>query len=205
MSNRTAVCFDLDGTLLRVAEYGRVVARAFEDRLDRAAPAWADHYGERFFAHFDALAPDPYRRAMADTVAEFDLDADPAVLADALVARECEAATVPDGVRGTLATLASESRLGVLTNGVPAVQRAKLDHNDLLEPFDAVVTSYEAGAHKPAPAAFDAARGALPADRYVMVGDDELGDVEGARAAGFEAVHVVDGFPTADRVLAGDG
>lgn len=204
MSGRTAVLFDLDGTLLRVAEYGQVVARAFEDRLGQSDPAWTDHYGERFFAHFDALTPDPYRRAMADTVAEFDLDADPVALADALVARECEASTVPDGVRGTLGALDGRVRLGVLTNGVPAVQRAKLDHNDLLEHFDAVVTSYEAGAHKPDSAAFDAARGTLPADRYVMVGDDEPGDVEGARAAGFEAVHVVDGFPTADRVLAGD-
>ncbi|WP_254536121.1 HAD family hydrolase [Halomarina litorea] len=204
MSERTAVCFDLDGTLLRLPDYESVLTGAFEDRLGRSEARWVDRYGERFFSHFEALAPDPYRRAMADVCAAFDLDADPSALAEALVARECREATVPSGVRETLDALADGARLGVVTNGVTAVQRAKLAHTGLLDPFGTVVTSYDAGAHKPDPAPFDAAREALPADRYVMVGDDAAADVEGARAAGFEAVHVEGAVPGPTRILAGD-
>jgi len=41
---------------------------------------------------------------------------------------------------------------------------------------------------------FDLARERLSADRHVMVGDDREADVEGARAAGFEAIHAPDGI-----------
>ncbi|WP_276411589.1 HAD family hydrolase [Haloarcula halobia] len=66
---------------------------------------------------------------------------------------------------------------------------ASFAHHDLTDHFDVVVASYEAGAHKPDPAPFDRLRDRLPADEYVMVGDDYEADVEGARAAGFVPVH----------------
>ena len=49
--------------------------------------------------------------------------------------------------------------------------------------FDAVVASYDVGAHKPESAPFDRLRERVAADEYVLVGDSE--DVAGARAAGF--------------------
>ena len=79
----------------------------------------------------------------------------------------------------------------------------ELEHRDLLDPFDAVVASWEAGAHKPDRAPFDLARERLVADRHAMVGDDREADVEGARAAGFEAVHAPDGIVAARGDLPG--
>ncbi|MFC6837414.1 HAD family hydrolase [Halomarina ordinaria] len=193
MTDSTAVHFDLDGTLLTFDDYAAVVEGAFRDRLDRVEPAWCEHYSDRFFEGFEALRPDPYRRAMADVCEAFGLDADPTALVDALVERECAESAVVPGARDLLATL--DCPLGVLTNGVGRVQRAKLAHHGLLDALDAVVVSYDVGAHKPDAAAFDAAREALPADRHVLVGDDERADVAGGRAAGFETVHVRGGDP----------
>jgi putative hydrolase of the HAD superfamily len=110
------------------------------------------------------------------------------------VLREVEyvSTEVPGGTRETLSAI--DAPLGVLTNGLPAWLRGKLAHRDLLSPFEAVVASYEAGAHEPDRAPFDLARERLPADRHVLVGDDREADVEGAHAAGFEAVHAPDGI-----------
>ena len=57
--------------------------------------------------------------------------------------------------------------------------------------FDAVVVSYEVGAHKPDPAAFGVAEKRLPADDCAMVGDSDA-DVDGADRAGW-AAHRYDG------------
>jgi putative hydrolase of the HAD superfamily len=104
----------------------------------------------------------------------------------ALFERELAACEPPAGAGADLGRLAGSHRLGVLTNGVPAWQRAKLDASGLAEHFDAVVVSYEAGAHKPAAAPYRLAEERLPADAYAMVGDSD-DDVEGAAAAGWSA------------------
>ena len=70
-------------------------------------------------------------------------------------------------------------------------QRAKLAASGLERFFDAVVVSYEVGAHKPDPAAFGVAEERLPADDYAMVGDSDA-DVDGADRAGWVA-HRYDG------------
>jgi putative hydrolase of the HAD superfamily len=97
---------------------------------------------------------------------------------------------IPAGIESLLAVLDARYRLGVLTNGVREWQLAKLDGHGLADTFDAVVASYEAGAHKPDRAAYDLARERLPADAYVMIGDDLETDVIGAREAGFGAIHL---------------
>ena len=196
-----AVLFDLDGTLLRFDDYGAVVEGAFRAECDRCEEAWAADFGERFSEAFDALEPNPYRRASADTCERFDLDADPAALAAAVVDRECDLSTVPAGVRETLADLADAGHpLAVCSNGVRRVQRAKLAANDLLAPFAVVLTSYDVGAHKPDPAIFEAARDRVGASECVMVGDSD-DDVEGARAAGMATLRVGEAFPSAETIL----
>ena len=196
-----AVLFDLDGTLLRFDGYGAVVEGAFRAECGRCEGAWAAHFGERFSEAFGALEPNPYRRAFADTCERFDLAADPVALAAAIVDRECDLSTVPAGVRETLADLADAGHpLGVCSNGVRRVQRAKLAANDLLAPFAVVLTSDDVGAHKPDPAIFEAARDSIGAGEFVMVGDSD-DDVEGARAAGIAALRVDEAFPSAETIL----
>jgi putative hydrolase of the HAD superfamily len=75
-------------------------------------------------------------------------------------------------------------RVGVVTNGHPEWQREKLATSGLDRYVDAVVTSYEAGHHKPHPAPFERAADHLAADEYAMVGDSGA-DVGGAAAPGW--------------------
>ncbi len=175
-----AVFFDLDGTLLHYTrDYGDVLAdaiRSVEGRVDDGA---VEAYNDAFFEAFGARAPDPFRRAFAE------VGDDPDALVESLREREVAACRPPDHARADLARLADEFGLGVLTNGLPEWQRHKLRAHDLEPFFDAVVTSYEAGAHKPDPAPYRLAEARLPADRYAMVGDAE-DDVDGARAVGWE-------------------
>jgi putative hydrolase of the HAD superfamily len=67
-----------------------------------------------------------------------------------------------------------------------------LEPTGLLELVDAVVTSAEVGAAKPAAAIFTVALGAVGAEpgAALHVGDSPINDVEGARAAGLRAVLV---------------
>jgi putative hydrolase of the HAD superfamily len=189
------VWFDLDGTLLHFdAAYEAVLRETFDRHfeagaVDRAVEAYD------FLDRFRALEPDPVRAAMGRVVRAVGAEGagvDPSTLVETLREVEYAAMRAPAGTRETLAGI--DVPLGVLTNGLPAWQRGKLAHHDLLRPIEAVVTSYEAGAHKPDPAPFDLARERLAADRHAMVGDDYEADIEGARAAGFEAVHAPEGI-----------
>ncbi|MFN8057676.1 MAG: HAD family hydrolase [Vicinamibacterales bacterium] len=82
------------------------------------------------------------------------------------------------------------ARVGILTNGLPAIQRRKVAALGLEPLVDAVIYAHEHAAEgKPAPAAFDAAHEALgrPA-RMLMVGDNLAFDVGGALRAGWTPV-----------------
>ncbi|CCQ33452.1 Haloacid dehalogenase-like hydrolase family protein [Halorhabdus tiamatea SARL4B] len=195
----TAIYFDLDGTLLTLeVPYDDIVEGVLSEYV--ADPAAAT---ERFLAtfgeRFDALDPEPYRAGMAAVCEHEDIeaDADPDVLVDALREAECERTQVSDDARASLDALGAENELGVLTDGVAAFQRAKLEHHDLLDYFETVIASYDVGAHKPDAAMFERAREAIDAEEYVMVGDSDK-DIDGARAAGFVPVRVERGEDVPD-------
>jgi putative hydrolase of the HAD superfamily len=183
-----AAYFDLDGTLVHLDRpYEDVVLAALGEHLDAADPALADAYSEAFFAAFRAQEADPFGTGMAAVLEAVDgdaPDADPAAMTDSLREAEYRAATVPDGAAEALASLGEDVAVGVLTNGLRDWQVGKLERVGLAGHVDAVVASYEAGAHKPDPAPFELAEERLPAAEYAMVGDTD-GDVEGARAAGW--------------------
>ena len=83
--------------------------------------------------------------------------------------------------------------LGVVTNGPPAQQARKVEALGLDRLVDTVIYAEATGAPKPASTPFlTAARrlGVVPG-RVVVVGDDPVADVAGARAAGMSAVRVV--------------
>lgn len=197
----TAVCFDLDGTLVQLTKpYATLLDETFEARLDRADPAWTAHYNERFFEYLEAIDPEPYRQAMIDLCEAFDLSADPTQLTAELREREFAATALEDTAYDAVTALSDRTdlSLGIITNGVSSIQREKLARTNLDDAFDTVVVSYDVGAHKPDKRIFAAARNRLDADRYVMIGDDYEGDIVGAREAGFEAIHV----RTDDRTVA---
>lgn len=188
----TAVWFDLDGTLLAVDDYGKILERACgavglegETRTDFVAA-----YQETFLDQFQALEPEPYADAARAGADAAGVDVDPATFADELLAAECAGTRVPTAVRECLERLGDDHPVGVLTNGVTDWQTEKLAHHDLREPLDAVVVSQAAGAHKPRVAPFEAAEAVVAADEHWMVGDDREADVDGARTAGWHGVHV---------------
>lgn len=99
---------------------------------------------------------------------------------------------LPGAARRALGAARRRWRVGVLTNGLPQVQRAKVAALALAPLVDAVVYAHEVSEGKPDPAAFHEAcltLGVTPA-RAVMAGDDPWCDIDGARAAGLRTVRV---------------
>lgn len=178
-----AIIFDLDETLLSFTlEYRELLAKAFEDVEGRVTEERLEAYDEAFFDRFGRFEPDPVERAFAT----LDGCDDPTAYASALLEREIEHTRPPPTVHQDLERLGESFRLGVLTNGVPDWQRRKLAAHELDRHFDAVLTSYEVGAHKPDPEPFRALEARLPAEAYAMVGDHDA-DVDGARRTGWNA------------------
>jgi putative hydrolase of the HAD superfamily len=190
----TAIFFDLDGTLVQLDRpYEEIPAAVLETHLGTAPPELVGTYSEAFFEAFRAFDPEPYHAGMeaALAAAEGDPDADPDAMVATLREVEFDALAVDEAAPESVANLAEDAAVGVLTNGVDDWQRAKLAHVGLDDQFDAVLTSYEVGAHKPDAAIFEAAADRLPAEEYAMVGDSD-DDVEGARAAGWVPVRYED-------------
>jgi putative hydrolase of the HAD superfamily len=87
-------------------------------------------------------------------------------------------------------------RVGVLTNGLPAIQRRKVRALGVDDLVDVVVYAQETGGGKPAETAFRAVCEALgiPATRAVMAGDDPWCDIDGGRRAGLRVIRVLRGL-----------
>ena len=190
--NDVAVWFDLDGTLLALDDYGAVLERACTEMGVDPTDAFLDAYDERFFEAFRNYHPDPFRAGVERAVLATGEYVDSVAFVGAIRDAEFEAAETPEAVHDALAELDATDgvALGVLTNGLEEWQRGKLEANDLLGYFDATLTSYEIGRHKPAPEVFARAEKLLPADEHVMVGDEYDADVAGARESGWRAIQV---------------
>jgi putative hydrolase of the HAD superfamily len=98
--------------------------------------------------------------------------------------------------RDVLARVRPSWRIGILTNGVPAVQRKKVAALGLEPLVDQIIYAHEAGCGKPDPAVFALACRSLgvAAGRAVMAGDDPWCDVDGARRAGLRVIRVRQGW-----------
>jgi putative hydrolase of the HAD superfamily len=96
------------------------------------------------------------------------------------------------GVADLLRALRGRARLGVVTNGMPELQRYKATAAGLDQLVDTIVVSGEVGCIKPDPRVFLAAldRLGVNASDAVMVGDNLARDVEGAAALGMRTVWV---------------
>jgi putative hydrolase of the HAD superfamily len=101
------------------------------------------------------------------------------------------------GVPAGLARLRARCRIGLVTDGDPGTQRAKLRALGLGDAFDVVVLSDELGRgyRKPHPAPFRAALFALglAPQEALFVGDRPDKDVAGAAAAGMGCIRVLTG------------
>jgi putative hydrolase of the HAD superfamily len=80
--------------------------------------------------------------------------------------------------------------LAIVTNGASCLQREKLAASGLEARFDAVVVSGDLGVGKPDASVFWHALALVGADHGVMIGDSLERDIDGALAAGLDAVWI---------------
>jgi putative hydrolase of the HAD superfamily len=143
----------------------------------RALRAWAPEYRR-----------EAWRTALADQ--GIDDDALAAELGERFgTERRALCETFADAA-ATLDALRAGHAIALVTNGASCLQREKLAASGLGDRFDAIVVSGDIGRGKPDAAIFAhalRALGAEPGDA-VMVGDNLEKDVDGALAAGLDAI-----------------
>jgi putative hydrolase of the HAD superfamily len=182
-----AILFDLDDTLYDLRSYWR-------DRLRAALDMVRARY-----AHFDrealvsaAMAERVYMEQWPDFLRRQGV-ADEALIAETHAAfrREWfEQLALYEDAAHTLAALRPVYRLGLITNGPSAIQRAKIERFGLASYFDVLIVSGEVGVAKPDPAIFMLALEQLSAAPHeaLFVGDSPEFDLRGAEAAGMPFV-----------------
>ncbi len=188
-----AIFFDGDGTLwdfhkimlkgmyaareLLAARTGVVtsIEAMLEDR-DVAAAALADKTVTLIDVRREGFATTAHRLGVYSAALVEELTA------TFLAARDKETGLFDD-TREALTRLGAQVPLGYLSNGNSHPQQ-----RGLAEIFSAVVMAEDVGIAKPHAGIFAAAEAALPAERYILVGDSLADDVEGANAAGWTSI-----------------
>jgi len=138
------------------------------------------------------------RERVSDTLLRFNHRVPPASdtirrAVDAYVNLYVNTLTVDREVESSLAELAPEYRLGLVTNfSYPPGAYRTIDRFGLRRFFEAIVVSGELGWRKPSPRIFEAALSRLSSGpgETVFVGDDCEADIAGAREVGMRTIFV---------------
>ncbi len=201
-----AVFFDLDGTL---ADDGDSIRDALAKACDMVCRRWPELDGAELAVAYRQVSDaawgdyDRHLRHLSSpeamlatvwnqTLARWGLR-DPAIEQEAAEIywqhrlRTCQA--YPDAVP-VLQHLAARFHLSVLTNGAPAMQRAKLTATGLTPFFHRVFVGGEFARGKPDPAIFRAALEAADCqpDQAAHIGDSLAHDIAGAQSVGIYGV-----------------
>jgi phosphoserine phosphatase len=201
-----AIFFDFDGTL---ADDGDSISDALAKACDLVCRRWPElnsleltaayrQVSDTAWGDYDQhlrhlLSPEAMLAAVWNqTLGRWNLS-DPAVEQEAAETywhqrlRTCQA--YPEAVP-VLQELAERFHLSVLTNGAPAMQRAKLAVSGFVPLFRQIFVGGEFARGKPAPAIFRAAldaAGCQP-EEAVHIGDSLTHDIAGARGVGIYSV-----------------
>lgn len=189
---RLRVIFDLDDTLYPERDFA---VSAFE-----AAGGWArDRLGvEGLAADMIRLLDDGHLGALFRIALE-RRGIDPLHAADLIDAyrrhEPIQLEMYPDS-EVALRHFAGHGPLGLITDGTPAVQRAKVKALAIAERFHHIVYTHELGGRefaKPHAGSFEAMQAALgqPSDRFVYVGDNPSKDFVSPNRMGWTTVQVV--------------
>ncbi|HLT75634.1 MAG TPA: YjjG family noncanonical pyrimidine nucleotidase [Ohtaekwangia sp.] len=111
--------------------------------------------------------------------------------------RKCN--LIPDAL-DTLDYLSEKYTLAVVTNGFEEIQHMKLASGKMTHYFDHIITSQKAGYKKPAKEIFEYALDAngVKCHEAIMIGDNPVTDIGGARNACIDAVFFNPGALTRD-------
>ncbi len=192
----STVLFDLDHTLF---DFDASEEAAFAATLHRAGIDSPNGLAELFtdinvvlWAEVErgTLTPNEVRTLRFEQLIDRGgIDADPVTMADDYVEGLGAFGDLYPGARAVLEELAGRVRLGLVSNGIGEVQRARITRLGLDRYFDAVVISGEVGTAKPGTAIFDIAFTELgnPArGTAIMVGDSLSSDIRGAMGYGID-------------------
>ena len=138
----------------------------------------------------EALKVERFRQLFAEAAPE--CRADPAAVSRRYLSMLAAQAHLLPHAAAALAELAGRAALGLATNGIPEVQRGRLERSGLGRHFRAVLISGEIGIAKPDPRFFllGAERLGLSPSDVLCVGDVPATDIRGARAAGMASCWV---------------
>lgn len=204
MSNYRHLFFDLDRTLWDMERNAReTLAELFErhDLKSRgivSSDLFIEHYNR-----YNDLLWDRYRRKLIDkatlralrfkqTLAH--LGVHDTKLADQFdVEYIIEAPKKKNLISGTiemLEALKSDFHFHIITNGFPEVQHHKIKHSGLENYFEIIITSEGCGFAKPDARIFAHAlkKSKATSEEALMIGDDLLVDILGAKKAGWDQV-----------------
>lgn len=186
-----ALLIDMDDTLFEERHYVDSGFRAVAEFLEKERGLPADYSYPSMLAFLELEG----RGRVFDRVIERFEVRNAAGLVEACV--KAYRAHVPeiqpyDGVRTALAQLAASYPLALVTNGLPQMQRNKLQALGVAERFAAVIYCDEHGEPKPSPAGLLAAAERLGVDpgQALMIGDNPVTDAAAAAAAGLRFLRV---------------
>lgn len=190
----STVLFDLDHTLI--------------DSDESEAAAFA-HTMQFAGVHYDAQLFDTYRRINLAMWAQVEagmmaandvrtrrfesfnqtagIDGDPVAMGEVFVEGLGRFGRLYPGAIDMLEAVGAIAVLGMVTNGISDVQRARIARLDIERFFDAIVISSEVATSKPGAAIFDIAferLGQPDRPKTVMVGDSLTSDMAGGHAYG---------------------
>ncbi|MEE8138653.1 MAG: YjjG family noncanonical pyrimidine nucleotidase [Thermoanaerobaculia bacterium] len=190
------ILFDADGTLF---DYDRAEAEALAETwrqagLEPAAEVFAAYrrINGNLWREFErGEISQQHLRAtrFSRLLHELELDADPAAVSAAYLRNLSRCSQLLDGAAELLAFLHGRLGLVLLTNGIPDVQRPRIEGSGIAQLFAAVVISGEVGAAKPSREIFDEAfrRMGDPArEEVLIVGDSLSSDIRGGAGYGID-------------------
>jgi YjjG family noncanonical pyrimidine nucleotidase len=190
----TTVLFDLDHTLL---DSDASESAAFAGTMRMAGVSDPQPLFDTYrrinlamWAQVEAgtmLADDVRRQRFEEFNRVTGIDADPHEMAEVFVRELGDNGDLYPDARETLERLTAIVSLALVTNGISAVQRARVSRLGLDRYFDAIVVSSEVAAAKPGKAIFDIAferLGRPDRQSTVIIGDSLSSDMAGGRGYG---------------------
>jgi putative hydrolase of the HAD superfamily len=183
-----AIIFDLDDTLYRERDF---LASGYSAVAHHLAAIHACDYEEVYASMMNALDRFGRRSVLPLTIRRFSrATASMEELVQVYRHHEPTISLSP-GCSDLLSHLAGNFKLGIITDGLPQVQRRKVRALGLEELVHKVIYTWEFGVdkEKPHPFAFNLMKEALEveADKTLFVGDNPVKDCDGAKAAGMRS------------------
>jgi 2-haloacid dehalogenase len=181
--------FDADGTLFDYnSAESAALQKAFELLSLQFETGYLDIYREINCGLWQALErqeikPDVLRVRRFELLLEaLHLSGMPDQLSTTYIEQLAVCAELMDGAYEVLQTLHKTSRIAIVTNGLQAVQRSRLEHSTIRDFIAELIISEEVGAAKPSAAFFEAAfaqTGYPPKSDALIIGDSLTSDMRG--------------------------